>query len=152
MSEIQQYVIFAINEQVYGIEILKIKEVVSYRKITPLPNMVGFIKGIINLRGIVLPVFDLREKFGLSETTYTPFHIIVVMEISGRVMGVIVDEISDVVELIPEEVQATSNLPPDVQAEYIKGIGKKEKEHELIILLNVDRLLSPEELEILDAT
>jgi purine-binding chemotaxis protein CheW len=67
-------------------------------------------------------------------------------------MGVIVDEISDVVELIPEEVQATSNLPPDVQAEYIKGIGKKEKEYELIIMLDVDRLLSPEELEILDAT
>jgi purine-binding chemotaxis protein CheW len=112
--------------------------------------MMGFIKGIINLRGIVMPVFDLREKFNLSETTYTPFHIIVVMEISGRVMGVIVDEISDVVELSPEEVQAPSNLPPDVQAEYIKGIGKKE--YELIVLLDVDRLLSPEELEILDAT
>lgn len=152
MSETQQYVIFSLNEQVYGIEILKIKEVISYRKITPLPNMVGFIKGIINLRGIVLPVFDLREKFSLSETTYTPFHTIIVMEISGRVMGVIVDEISDVVELVPEEVQATSNLPPDVQAEYIKGIGKKEDDYELIVLLNVDRVLSPEELEIIDAT
>ena len=150
MSDIQQYVVFLLNEQIYGIEVPKIKEVVSYRKITPLPNMVGFIKGIINLRGIVLPVFDLREKFNLSETTYTPFHIIIVMEISGRAMGVIVDEISDVVELSPEEVQAPSNLPPDVQAEYIKGIGKKD--HELIVLLDVDRLLSPEELEILDAT
>ncbi len=150
MSEIQQYVIFSLNEQIYGIEVPKIKEVVSYRKITPLPNMVGFIKGIINLRGVVLPVFDLREKFNLSETTYTPFHIIIVMEISGRAMGVIVDEISDVVELSPDEVQAPSNLPPDVQAEYIKGIGKKE--HELIVLLDVDRLLSSKELEILDAT
>ena len=150
MSEIQQYVVFSLNEQIYGIEVPKIKEVVSYRKITPLPNMVGFIKGIINLRGVVLPVFDLREKFNLSETTYTPFHIIIVMEISGRAMGVIVDEISDVVELSPDEVQASSNLPPDVQAEYIKGIGKKE--HELIVLLDVDRLLSSEELEILDAT
>ena len=150
MSEIQQYVVFSLNEQIYGIEVPKIKEVVSYRKITPLPNMIGFIKGIIDLRGVVLPVFDLREKFNLSETTYTPFHIIIVMEISGRAMGVIVDEISDVVELSPDEVQASSNLPPDVQAEYIKGIGKKE--HELIVLLDVDRLLSSEELEILDAT
>ena len=150
MSEIQQHVIFSINEQIYGIEILKIKEVVTYQKITPLPNMRGFIKGIINLRGIILPVFDLRGKFNLPETTYTHFHIIIVMEISGRVVGVIVDEISDVVELLSEEVQAPSNLPPDAQAVYIKGIGKKE--HELIILLDVDRLLSPEELEILDAT
>ena len=149
MSEIEQYVIFSLDEQIYGIEILKIKEVVSYRKTTPLPNMRGFIKGIINLRGVILPVFDLREKFGLPEKTYTFFHSIIVMEILGRVMGVIVDEISDVVELFPEQVQATANLPPGVQAEYIKGIGKKE--HGLIILLNVDRLLSAEELESLDA-
>lgn len=150
MSGIEQYVIFSLNEQIYGVEILKIKEVVSYRKITPLPHMKRFIRGIINLRGVIVPVFDLRDKFNLPQTTYTLFHIIVVMEILGRVMGVIVDEISDVVELFPEEVQATSNLPPGVKPEYIKGIGKKE--YELIILLNIDRLLSPEELEILDAT
>ena len=150
MSEIQQFVIFSVDEQIYGVEILKIKEVVSYQKITPLPNMKAFIKGIINLRGIILPVFDLREKFKLPETTYTSFHAIIVMEVSGRVMGVIVDEISDVVDLFPEEVQAVSSLPPGVQAEYMKGIGKKESE--LIVLLDVDRLLSPEELEILDAT
>ncbi|PXF52255.1 MAG: chemotaxis protein CheW [Deltaproteobacteria bacterium] len=149
MSEVQQYVIFSINEQTYGIEILKIKEVVSYRKITPLPNMRGFIKGIINLRGVVLPVFDLREKFNLPETTYTHFHTIIVMEISGRVIGVIVDEITDVVEILPEEIQATSNLPPGMKTEYIKGIGKKEDK--LVVLLDIDRLLSPEELEILDA-
>jgi purine-binding chemotaxis protein CheW len=149
MSESQQYVIFSINEQTYGIEILKIKEVVSYRKITPLPNMRGLIKGIINLRGVVLPVFDLREKFNLSETNYTPFHTIIVMEILGRVTGVIVDDISDVVVILPEEVQSTSNLPPGMKTEYMKGIGKKE--NRLIVLLDIDRLLSPEELEILDA-
>jgi len=149
MSETQQYVIFSINDQTYGIEILRVKEVVGYRKITPLPNMRGFIKGIINLRGVVLPVFDLRKKFNLMETTYTPFHTIIVMEISGRVMGIVVVEISDVVELLPEEIQATSNLPPGVQTEYMKGIGKKE--YELMVLLDIDRLLSPEELEILDA-
>ncbi len=150
MSEIQLFVIFSVDEQIYGVEILKIKEVVSYQKITPLPNMKAFIKGVINLRGVILPVFDLREKFKLPETTYTSFHAIIVMEVSGRVMGIIVDEISDVVDLFPEEVQAASSLPPGVQAEYMKGIGKKESE--LIVLLDVDRLLSPEELEILDAT
>ncbi|MBW1858488.1 MAG: purine-binding chemotaxis protein CheW [Deltaproteobacteria bacterium] len=150
MSEMQQYVIFSINEQVYGVEILKIKEVVSYQKITPLPNMKEFIKGIINLRGVILPVFDLRDKFKLPKTTYTPFHSIIVMEISGRMMGVIVDDISDVVELLPEEVQAASSLPPGVHVDYIQGIGKKDRG--LIVLLDVDRLLSPEELEILDAT
>ena len=150
MSEIQQFVIFSVNEQIYGVEILKIKEVVSYQNITPLPNMKGFIKGIINLRGIILPVFDLREKFEFPEATYTSFNAIMVMEISGRVMGIIVDEIADVVDLFPEEVQASSGLPPGVQAEYIKGLGKKERD--LIVLLDVDKLFSSEELEILDAT
>ena len=151
MSEIkEQYVIFSLDEEMYGIEILKIKEVVSYRKITPIPNTKGFVKGIINLRGVIVPVFDLREKFNLPKTTYSRFHIIIVMEISGRVMGVIVDDISDVVELFAEEVQATSNLPPGIKAEYIKAIGKKD--HDLSILLDVDRLMNPEELEILDAT
>ena len=150
MSEMRQYVIFSVDDQVYGIDILKIKEVVSYRKITSLPNGQGFIKGIINLRGIILPVFDRREKFNLSETTYTPFHSIVVMEILGRVMGVIVDEISDVVEIFSEEVQATTNLPPGIQLEFMQGIGKKGDS--LIILLDVDRLLSSEELELLDST
>ncbi|NVM21929.1 MAG: purine-binding chemotaxis protein CheW [Desulfobacterales bacterium] len=150
MSEIKQYVIFSLDEEMYGIEILKIKEVVSYQKITPIPNTKGFVRGIINLRGVIVPVFDLREKFNLPQTTYNRFYIIIVMEISGRVMGVIVDEISDVMELFPEEVQDASNLPPGIRAEYIKAIGKKEDG--LTILLDVDRLMSLEELEILDGT
>lgn len=150
MADRRQYVIFSVDRQIYGIEILKIKEVVSYQKITSLPNVEGFVKGIINLRGIILPVFDLREKFGFPASAYTPFHSIIVMEILGRMMGVIVDEISDVVELLPEEVQATVNLPPGIQGEFMLGIGKKGET--LIILLDVDRLLSPEELELLDST
>jgi len=149
MSEIQQYVIFSLDKQIFGIEILKIKEVVSYREFTPLPNIKGFVKGIIDLKGVILPVFDFRTKFNLPPTSYTHSHTIIVMEIWGRIMGVIVDEIFDVVEFLPEEVQETSNLPPGIKAEYIKGIGKKRQE--LMILLDIDRLLSSEELEILDS-
>jgi purine-binding chemotaxis protein CheW len=145
-----QYVLFALRDQIYGVEISKIKEVMSYRKITPLPNMKGFIKGIINLRGIIIPVFELKMKFDLSVDPYTPFHVIVVMEIAGRIMGIIADEISDVVELSPQNVQSTTNLPPGLQAQYILGIGKRGDE--LIILLNVDHILSQDELDSLDAT
>lgn len=145
-----QYVIFALQDQIYGVEIFKIKEVMSYRKVTPLPNMKGFIKGIINLRGLIIPVFDLKDKLHLPTSPYTPFHVIIVMEIAGRIMGIIADEISDVVELSPQDVQSTTNLPPGLKAQYIKGIGKKEQE--LIILLDMDHILSQEELETLDAT
>ena len=145
-----QYVIFSLHDHVYGIEISKIKEVMSYRKITPLPSMKGFIKGIINLRGIIVPVFDIREKFELPSEPYTSFHVIIVMEIMGRVMGIIVDEIADVLMLSPEEFQTASNLPPGMHAEYLRGIGNRDQE--LIVLLNIDRLLNLDELESLDAT
>ena len=144
-----QYVVFSINQQIFGIEILKIKEVLSYRKITPLPQVEGFVRGIINLRGAIIPVFDLREKFNLPAKEYTRFNVIIVVEIAGRVMGVIVDEISDVLEILPEEFQTTENLPSNLRREYLKGVGKKQDE--MIILLDMDRLLSSEELELVDA-
>ena len=144
-----QYVVFSINQQIFGIEILKIKEVLSYRKITPLPQVEEFVRGIINLRGAIIPVFDLREKFNLPAKEYTKFHVIIVVEIAGRVMGVIVDEISDVMDILPEEFQTTGNLPSNLRQEYLKGVGKKQDE--MIILLDMDRLLSPEELELVDA-
>jgi len=144
-----QYIVFSINQQIFGIEILKIKEVLNYRKITPLPQVEGFVRGIINLRGAIIPVFDLREKFNLPAKEYTKFHVIIVVEIAGRVMGVIVDEISDVMEILPEEFQTTENLPSNLQQEYLKGVGKKQDK--MIILLDMDRLLSPEELELVDA-
>jgi purine-binding chemotaxis protein CheW len=143
-----QYVVFSLNEQSYGLEIFKIKEVLSYRKITPLPYVTGFIKGIINLRGIILPVFDLREKFGIPVGDYTPFHVIIVVEIAGRVMGVIVDEILDILEILPEDFQTTGNLSPGLRKEYLIGVGRKGDA--MIILLNLDQLLSAEELEQLD--
>jgi purine-binding chemotaxis protein CheW len=145
-----QYVVFSINQQFFGIEIFKIREVLSYREITPLPQMEGFIKGIINLRGAVIPVFDLREKFNMPSVEYTHFHVIIVIEISGRIMGVIVDDISDVLEILPEEFQTTGNLPSNVRREYLKGVGKKDDK--MIILLDMDHLLSSEELELADAT
>ena len=144
-----QYVLFTLCDQIYGIEISKIREVMSYRKVTPLPNMKGFIKGIINLRGIIVPVFDIREKFDLPTGAYTPYHVIIVMEIMGRVMGIVADEIADVLMLSPDEFQPTTNLPPGMHSEYLKGIGSRNQE--LIILLDMDRLLSHDELESLDA-
>ncbi len=145
-----QYVVFSLNAQSYGVEIFKIKEVFSYRNITPLPHVKGFVKGIINLRGVILPVFDLREKFNLPPTKYTPFHVIIVVEIAGRVMGVIADEISDVVDITPDDFQNTGNLPPGISREYLAGVGRKDDA--MTILLDVDRLLSQEELEMVDAT
>jgi purine-binding chemotaxis protein CheW len=145
-----QYIIFRLQELLFGVEILKIKEVLSYRKITPIPSLQTFIKGLINLRGIIMPVFDPRERFYLPDVGYTAFHVIIVMEVQGRVMGILVDEILDVLEIDPQSIQDTVNLPPGLQTQYLKGIAHRDLE--MILLLDMDRLLNQEELEALDAT
>jgi len=145
-----QYVIFRLQELLLGVEILTIKEVLSYRKITPIPSLHSFIKGLINLRGTIMPVFDPRERFRLPDVSYTPFHVILVMEIQGRVMGILADEILDVLEIDSPSFQDTTNLPPGLQTQYLKGIAHEGSN--MILLLDMNRLLSQEEVEALDAT
>lgn len=145
-----QYVIFRLQELFFGVEILKIKEVLSYRKIAPIPGLQSFIKGLINLRGTIMPVFDPRDRFRLPSVSYTAFHVILVMEIQGRVMGILADEIVDVLDIDSRAIQDTTNLPPGLQTQYLKGIAHKDLE--MILLLDMDRLLHQEELEALDAT
>ncbi len=147
---IAQYVIFKLQELLFGVEVLKIKEVLSFRKLTPIPSLRGFIKGLINLRGIIIPVFDPRERFYLPSVSYTPLHVIMVMEVQGRVMGILVDEILDVLEIASTDIQDTTNLPPGVQTQYLRGLAHKD--HDMILLLDMDRLLNQAELEALDAT
>ena len=145
-----QYVIFRLHELLFGVEVLKVREVLSYRKITPIPSLQSFIKGLINLRGTIIPVFDPRERFRLPTVSYTPFHIIIVMEIQGRMMGIIADEIQDVLDMDTGNIQDTTNLPPGLQTNYLKGIGHHNQD--MVLLLDMDRLLSQEELEALDAS
>ena len=145
-----QYVIFRLQELLFGVEVLKVREVLSYRKITPIPSLQSFIKGLINLRGTIIPVFDPRERFRLPSVSYTPFHIIVVMEIQGRMMGIIADEILDVLDIDTDNIQDTTNLPPGLQTNYLKGIAQHNLD--MVLLRDMDRLLSQEELEVLDAS
>ena len=145
-----QYVILRLQELLFGVEVLKVKEVLSYRKITPIPNLQTFIKGLINLRGTIMPVFDPRERFRLPTVSYTAFHVIVVMEIQGRMMGIIADEILDVLDIDANNIQDTTNLPPGLQPNYLTGIAHHDLD--MVLLLDMDRLLSQEELEALDAS
>jgi purine-binding chemotaxis protein CheW len=138
------YLVFSLNTQVFGIELLQIKEVFSYRKITPLPEVGGFVQGVINLRGLIMPVFELRHKFRLPVGEYSSFHVIIAVESARRVMGIIADEITDVLEIAPEELQDAESFPPGLPREFLKGVGRKEEQ--LILLLDVDRLLGSEEL------
>jgi len=148
MAEETQYLTFTLDQEEYGIEILKVREIIGHQKLTKIPYASGFVKGVINLRGTVIPVLDLRTKFSLETKIYDKLTAIIVLEISGRIMGTIVDSVSDIISLSQDEVQPTPSFPTTMRTEFIKGIGKKDGG--LIILLDMDRILSPKELEDVD--
>lgn len=148
IEEMEQYVTFTIGNEVYGVEVLKVQEIIGMTQITHMPNSMRFMKGVINLRGSVVPVVDMRLKLEMEEQEYTKFTVILIIEVKGTLVGIIVDAVSDVVGLPLSSIQETPHFSANIDTDYIKGIAKKAEQ--LIIVLDVDRILSSEELERLD--
>ena len=133
------YINFTLDQEEYAIELIKVKEVVRCKKILGLPNTDSFIRGVINLRGIIIPVVDLRAKFGMQPSAYTKFTVIIVLEISNKTMGLIIDTVPDVVLLSPNELQPPPTFKTLINEKYIKRIGRKESR--LIVILDTEQLL-----------
>lgn len=148
MNQITQYITFFLDQEEYALELLKIKEIIAFRPLTRVPRMGGFVKGILNLRGVILPVFDPREKFDLPPRPDNIHSVILILELAGRLVGLMVDNASDVIDLTPEAIQPTPAFSTPIQSDYIQGIGSVEDR--LVILLNADRLLNDQEIEALD--
>ena len=145
-TSIEQYVTFLINNETYGIEVLRVKEIVSMTTITSVPNSEKYLKGVMNLRGIVVPVIDLRMKFNIPEKLYDSFTVILIIEMREYLVGVIVDSVSDVITA-PGQLQDVPNFHVSIDREVIKGVFNKDGN--LIIILNADIMLSVKDLEIL---
>ena len=143
-----QYVTFQLGTETYGISILKLNEIIAYQTCTTIPNVPSFIKGVLNLRGIVVPVIDLRERFGMDIKDYDQFTVIMILDVSGRIMGLVVDAVSDVIALNGEDVKPRPHFSTGISTEFIQGMGIKD--NKFIILLDVDKLLSDEELNMVD--
>lgn len=147
-----KYLTFSLAEEEYGIGILKIKEIIGMMPITTVPRTPEFVKGVINLRGKVIPVMDLRLRFGMEEMDYTERTCIVVVEIkgtSGTVMiGVVVDSVSEVLNIKGEDVEETPTFGTKMNTDYILGMAKMEGG--VKILLDIDRVLSDDEIAALD--
>jgi purine-binding chemotaxis protein CheW len=150
MTETIQYITFSLDQEEYALELLKVKEIIAYRPLTRVPNLGEFIRGVLNLRGVILPVFDPRKKFDLPPRESSPQAVILILEIAGRLMGLLVDAAHDVLDLAPEAIQPPPAFSTPIQRAFIKGIGTKESG--LIIILDADRLLNEEEIEALDKT
>jgi purine-binding chemotaxis protein CheW len=142
-GDLNQLISFIVGEEEYGLEILRVKEVIRVREITRLPRAPSFVKGIINLRGDVIPIIDLRDRFGLERKEYTSMTRVIVVDVDGRLVGMVVDAASQVVRVPADQIDPPPPIVGGLSAEFIKGVGKLDER--LIILLNIDRILSIQE-------
>ena len=140
----QQYVSFILDKEEYGIDILKVQEIIRFESLTRIPKSPPFIEGVLNLRGKVVPVMDLRTRFGLPKGERDRKTRIIVVNVNGKEMGLIVDEVSEVIQIDSDQVSPLPPMGASISAEYIRGMARIEDR--LRILLNVERILSSEEL------
>ncbi len=148
-----KYLTFSLKDEEYGIEIIKVKEIIGMMAITMIPQTPAYVKGVVNLRGKVIPVIDLRLKFGMEATSYTERTCIVVVEISGKgrgnfFMGIVVDTVSEVLNIREVEIEETPDFGARMNTAYILGLAKMSSG--VKILLEIDKVLSSDELDILD--
>lgn len=143
-----KYLTFSLAGEEYGIGILKVREIIGMMPITPVPLAPEFLKGVINLRGKVIPVVDLRRKFGMEEAQVSERTCIIVVEINGSSshipMGIVVDAVSEVLNVKSSDIEQTPNLGGNLRADYILGIGKMDGG--IKILLDIDRVLNTQEI------
>lgn len=144
-SDDRQFVTFIIGEENYGVEVLKVQEIIGMTQIIHVPNSAEFMKGVINLRGAVVPVVDMRRRFRMEEREYDMFTVIIIVEVKNRMVGMIVDSVSDVVDISESTIQDTPHFTAKIETDFIKGIGQVESK--LVIILDIDKILSTSDME-----
>ena len=143
----REVLVFVLGGEEYCVDILKVQEIRGYEKVTPIPAAPDYLKGVVNLRGAILPVIDLRMKFGMAEPRYDAFTVVVVLRIGGRVIGAVVDAVSDVLRLAASEVKPAPELGSVVDASFIAGLATQAGR--MILILDIEKLLSSGELNLL---
>jgi purine-binding chemotaxis protein CheW len=140
----RMFVTVNIEDETYGVDVGKIQEIIGITETSHIPNSLPFMKGIVNLRGTIVPLIDMRLKFGLPEKAYDKLTVIMIAEIKNRLIGMIVDSILDVVSIAVDTIQDTPHFSSNIRMDCIEGIGKINER--IIILMNVDKVFSDEEL------
>lgn len=144
----QEFLTFTLGSEEYAIDILKVQEIRGYEQPTTIANVPDFIKGVINLRGIIVPIVDLRIKFGVGKAEYTPFTVVIILSISGRVVGIVVDGVSDVTSLRTEQIRPAPEFAATVDTRYIKGLGTLDER--MLIVVDIEKLMLSSEMSLVD--
>ena len=140
-----QYLTFQLGDELYGVDILRVQEIKGYTTVTKIPNTPDYIKGVMNLRGTIVPIVELRTTFGMPTIDYTMFTVIVVVVVRDRIMGLVVDSVSDVLNISKKDIQPPPDFGAKVDVSVLNGIGKSGDK--LVALLNIDRLLTEGEMQ-----
>ncbi|MCK7595123.1 chemotaxis protein CheW [Pseudomarimonas salicorniae] len=145
---LDEYLTFTLGDEEYGVDILKVQEIRGYDSVTRLPDSPPWIKGVINLRGTIVPVVDLRIRFRLGQPVYDAFTVMIILNVSSRVIGMVVDAVSDVTQLDPATVRPSPDLGAGMDSRFIAGMGTVEER--MLILLDIERLMLSPEMALVD--
>ncbi|ALZ96027.1 chemotaxis protein CheW [Leclercia adecarboxylata] len=144
----QEFLVFTLGDEEYGIDILKVQEIRGYDQVTRIANTPDFIKGVTNLRGVIVPIVDLRVKFSQGDVEYDDNTVVIVLNLGQRVVGIVVDGVSDVLSLTAEQIRPAPEFAVTLSTEYLTGLGALGDR--MLILVNIEKLLNSDEMALLD--
>ncbi len=143
-----EFLTFTLGKEEYGIDILKVQEIRGYDAVTAIANTPEFIKGVINLRGIIVPIVDMRIKFNLGNVTYDELTVVIILNVAKRVVGMVVDGVSDVISLTREQIKPAPQFSATMDTRYLKGLGAVEER--MLILVDIEELMASSDMELMD--
>jgi purine-binding chemotaxis protein CheW len=142
----REYLTFRLDREEYGIDILKVQEIRGYEPPTRIANAPNFIKGVVNLRGTIVPIVDMRLKFNCSKVEYDSFTVVIILNLRSRIVGIVVDSVSDVMELPPESLKAAPDVESVIGNDAVLGLGSLGDR--MLILLDIEKLMSGDDMEL----
>ena len=145
-----EVVTFTLGEEEYGIDIQKVQELRGYDAVTRIANAPAFIKGVVNLRGIIVPIIDMRVKFNLADVSYDSFTVVIVLNIGNRIVGMVVDAVSDVITLTPEQLRPVPEFNSSIAIDHLLAIGAIDDR--MLILMDIEKLMTSHEMGLVEET
>ena len=143
-----EFLAFTLGQEEYGIDIQKVQELRGYDTVTRIANAPEHIKGVVNLRGIIVPIIDMRIKFNLGTPSYDQFTVVIILNMASRVMGMVVDSVSDVITLSPEQIKPAPEMGAVLVTDYLIGLGTLNER--MLILVDIDKLMSSDEMGLIE--
>jgi purine-binding chemotaxis protein CheW len=149
-TALREFLAFKLGPEEYGIDILRVQEIRSYEQPTRIANVPPFLKGVVNLRGVIVPIVDMRLKFNLDSVSYDSFTVVIVLNIGNRVMGMVVDAVSDVITLTPEQLRPVPEFNSAIASDHLLAIGAIEQR--MLILVDIEKLMSSADMALFETS